>query len=312
MLLAVNMSAWLSSALALADYHASTTAPQQADAPVAPPSAVNPRQPAAPAPAQPALLAVTAAPQVVPATSQSAAPAPHPAAASATAPAPTTAARASDKSAQRKAPPWIRTSNDDGILTFKRDVPGSSIIALRGEGIVNAPIARVASVILDYHRAPEWVDSLEEAHIVRMLSANEFVEYDHINTPPIIMADRDFLCRGKVEVDVPQQTFIMNIWPTTEPSVPEGKYVRGKLSGYWKLQAIDKGTKTYVTTEMHGDPKGGIPKWLVNFFQKGWPHNTLESLREQVAKPDIRIMPEVKAVFDGKPVELLMRHASTK
>jgi hypothetical protein len=202
-------------------------------------------------------------------------------------------------------PPWIQTSSEDRITTFKRDVHNSSIIALRGVGVVDAPIVRVASVLLDYRRATEWIDSLEDTRVVRMLSATEFIEYDHVGTPPLIMKDRDFVCRGRIEVDLPDQTLTMNLWPTTDPSVPPGKYVRGTLRGYWKLRAIEQGKKTEVTTEMHGDPKGGVAKWLVNFFQKGWPRNTLESLRAQVAKRDIHIVPQIAAVFEGKPLDLV-------
>ena len=28
---------------------------------------------------------------------------------------------------------------------------------------------------------------------------------------------------------------------------------------------------------MHGDPKGGVPKWLVNMFQTEWARDTLEA-----------------------------------
>jgi hypothetical protein len=212
----------------------------------------------------------------------------------------------------KPASPWIQTSEGDRIRTFKRDIPGSAIIALRGEGVVDAPIIRVVSVILDYRRATEWVDSLEEARVVRMLSANEFVEYDHVGTPPIIMADRDFVCRGRIQVDLIHQTFTLQLWPTTDPAVPVGSYVRGTLRALWKLRAIDDGKSTQVDAELEGDPKGGVAKWLVNFFQKGWPRNTLESLREQVAKPDIKISPQVKAVFEGKPLNLMTQAAPRK
>jgi hypothetical protein len=202
---------------------------------------------------------------------------------------------------------WIKTSNEDGIMTFKRELRASPIIALRGEGIVNAPIVRVASVLLDYDRATEWVDSLEEVRVVRMLSANEFIEYDHLGTPPIIMKDRDFVCRGRVDVDVPHKTLTMKLWPATDPAVPEGDYIRGTLRGFWRLTSIDGGRKTHVITEMLGDPKGSVATWLVNFFQKGWPRNTIESLREQVAKRNIAIIPQVKAVFEGKPLEFAIK-----
>src|SRR5690349_10221803 len=86
---------------------------------------------------------------------------------------------------------WVKTGDDDGIVSYKRDVRGTDIIALRGEGPVDAPLMRVVSVLLDYARAPEWVDSLAEVRVVRMIGPLEFIEYDHVATPPILK-DRDF------------------------------------------------------------------------------------------------------------------------
>ena len=209
------------------------------------------------------------------------------------------------------AKPWKKISDEDGIACFKREVPGSPIIALRGEGLVNAPITRVASVVLDYRRATEWVDSLEETRVVRMLGPQEFIEYDHVNTPPIIMADRDFVVRGKVEVNAQAQTLSLRMWPAKDPLVPEqSSYVRGELSGYWELRSVANGKKTFVVAEMHGDPKGGVAKWLVNWFQENWPRNTLESLREQVAKRDIRIIPQVQDAFAGRPIRFTFRQST--
>lgn len=200
--------------------------------------------------------------------------------------------------------PWVKTSDEDGIRGFKREVPGSSIIALRGEGLVHAPITRVATVVLDNKRAPEWVDSLEETRIVRMLGPQEFIGYTHVNTPPIVMADRDFVVRGKVEVDLKERSLTMRMWPVRDPAVPEkSSYVRGDLSAYWKLKSVDNGRKTFVIAEIHADPRGGVAKWLVNWVQENWPRNTFESLREQVAKRDIRVMPQVAAAFAGKPID---------
>ena len=71
----------------------------------------------------------------------------------------------------------------DGITVYRRDVSGSPIVALRGEGIVNASILRVASVIVDNQRAPEWVDSVAEVHTLRTTGEAESVEWDHVKTP---------------------------------------------------------------------------------------------------------------------------------
>ena len=81
----------------------------------------------------------------------------------------------------------------------------------------------------------------------------------------------------------------LNIHSVTDPLAPETDYVRGELMhSSFTLTALDHGQKTHIVAEMHADPKGSVAKWIVNMFQKGWPHNTITSLREQVKKPDIR------------------------
>lgn len=97
----------------------------------------------------------------------------------------------------------------------------------------------------------------------------------------------------------------MLIEPTTDPAVPvNDDYVRGELRGFLRMQAIEGDKKTFVMTEMLGDPKGAVPKWLVNLFQQSWVQSTLQSRRAQVAKKDIRIIPQVQAAFEGKPINL--------
>jgi hypothetical protein len=45
------------------------------------------------------------------------------------------------------------------------------------------------------------------------------------------------------------------------------------------------------------DPKGFIPSWIVNFFQKSWPLHTFEAIRIQAAKPDISMPDEFRDVL---------------
>jgi len=82
-----------------------------------------------------------------------------------------------------------------------------------------------------------------------------------------------------------------------DASVPEGKQVRGDLKGHWNLKSVAEGKKTYVITEMQADPKGALPKWIVNLFQNSWAQDTLDSLRKQVSKKDLKVIPQVEEVF---------------
>jgi hypothetical protein len=192
-------------------------------------------------------------------------------------------------------PAWEKLGDSDGIIAYRREVPGSPLIAVKGEGIVNASIIRVASVLVDTTRATEWIDRLVESRVVREVSETETVHYDHIGTP-LVMKDRDFVTRAKLEFDNVGKKVTVNMRSTTDPLAPPTDFVRGEImQSYFVLTSIEHGTKTHVSVEVHADPKGSIAKWIVNMFQKSWPHNTISRLRAQVAKADIKEHPRLKA-----------------
>ena len=71
--------------------------------------------------------------------------------------------------------------------------------------------------------------------------------------------------------------------PADDPS-----HVRGSLTSTFVLTATADGKATRVNGEVHCDPRGSLPNFVVNLVQKDWPRNTLGALRAQVAKPDIK------------------------
>jgi hypothetical protein len=192
---------------------------------------------------------------------------------------------------------WQESGESNGIKSYKREVANNPLIALRGEGVIDAPIAKVAQVIFDNSRATEWMDSLAETRIVKKVSEYAQVEYDHISTPPIIMKDREFVTLASVHYDPKVKTIYITLEPADDSLVPTTGYVRGTLRGGFLLRPLENGQKTYLVTEMHGDPKGDVAKWIVNLFQAGWARNTIERIREQVKKPSIIEHPKVVEVM---------------
>jgi START domain len=191
-------------------------------------------------------------------------------------------------------PEWESLGSDGGIAVFRREVPGSPVIAFKGDGVVDASIATVASVLIDTSRATEWIDSLVDARPVRKISETEYVEYDHVGTP-FVMKDRDFVIDTKLELDPASKKVILKMHSVTDAAAPKSDYVRGELiHSSFVLVALDHGKRTRVIAEIHCDPKGSVAKWIVNWFQKSWPKNTLEALRAQAKKPDIKENPELR------------------
>jgi hypothetical protein len=183
---------------------------------------------------------------------------------------------------------WEQISDKDGVRVFRRSVPGSPLKSMRGMGIVDVPPATVALVLLDDDRAPEWVDSLAESKVVRVSSPYDYIEYNHIAMPALIR-DREFVTHVTMSVRRDQQTAYIRSEPAADDNVsPRPKIIRGRLSGYYELKAIEGGKRTLLTIEMHSDPKGLIPAWVVNLFQKDWARETIAGIRKQVQKRDLK------------------------
>jgi hypothetical protein len=200
-------------------------------------------------------------------------------------------------------PDWQKISEEDGITVYRREMAGSAIVSFRGKADINATLPKVVGILLDTTRATEWTDDLVESRVLRWIHwPTEYVEYNHVGTP-IPMKDRDFVSlvrvsahpeKGELEVsyaDVP---------PLTPPlQAPKTDHIRGELSGSgFILRSIAEGRKTTLDGWIQCDPKGSIPKWIVNYFQKGWPRNTLEAIRAQALKPDVKEHPYFKSLFE--------------
>lgn len=183
------------------------------------------------------------------------------------------------------APPWEKIRDEDGIVVHKKEVPGSPLVAFRGTGVVDAPLSKVVFVLIDLARTKEWVERVVEGRIVRQISETEYVTYTHLGAP-LIVSDREFVSRAKISMEPGKLVrFTMNA--TEDPDAPRGKYVRGELIGSsWEVRPVDA-THTLVTAEIHADPKGSLPKAIVNFLQTSWAYKTITALRKQASKGDI-------------------------
>jgi len=199
---------------------------------------------------------------------------------------------------------WVKVKEAKEVQVFEQKSDSSHLMVFRGEGLVRAPIARVASVIFDSERAKEWVDDLAETRIVKWYNETDYLEYDHM-LAPIFVSDRDFLTRVNMQFDAEKSQLVFQMSNPEPADIPEelrkSKWVRGDLNGTkYTLTSVDDGKATFVVGEVHGDPKGALPIWLVNMFQRNWPIETLVHLRRQVAKNDVKDSPKMTELLRTK------------
>jgi hypothetical protein len=173
---------------------------------------------------------------------------------------------------------------NDGIQVFRKEAEGSGLVAFRGIGIVDAPLPSVATVIFDTDRRRKWVAGLVDSKIIRWDEKDKFIEYDHIGMP-FFIKDRDFVSTSTMSFDLSRKEMVFHYQPSDDPSAPRTNYIRGELiDTTFILRSIDNDKKTRVDAKFLCDPKGWLPKWLVNFYLKAWPKTTFRNLRKEVQK----------------------------
>jgi len=192
---------------------------------------------------------------------------------------------------------WEKVSDRDGIVVSRWERPGADLFAFKAEAVVDSPIAKVANVILDTDRQKEWVPNLGEARRVREISPTSRVQYLHIETP-FVVKDRDFVVKGQAEYKPEEPSLFLHFASTEDEAAPPTNKVRGEIhASSYRLEPIEGGAKTRVTLLVNVDPKGTVPRWIVNLFQKSFPRQTLKALRKQASRDDVGEHPAVKAAF---------------
>ena len=181
---------------------------------------------------------------------------------------------------------WEEIRNDDGIKVLKQEVPDSNLIAVRGEALVDATPAEIVWVLMDHKFKSDWVDKLYVSKELKSESELVTIQYAAFKMPAIV-SNRDFVYRYEIGFGKKNNAVVLDITSTVADNAPETVGVRGHLHKS-RYSLVPNGKQTHVTVEVHVDPKGWLPSWLVNLLQKKWPYKTLMGLRTQVKKDFVK------------------------
>jgi len=178
---------------------------------------------------------------------------------------------------------WEKIDDEHGIEVFKKDLPDTALTAFRGRGIIQAPIGKLMWVMSDNVHRTEWVDRLVKSVILQQEDGYSSIVYQEFSTPALV-AKRDFVYRARAR-SLPDGSAKLEIASVHHPHAPPTVGVRGELRDTSYLFVPKGPGATFVDVSVVTDPKGSLPKWVVNMIQKSWPMNTLMALREHVKKP---------------------------
>jgi len=192
---------------------------------------------------------------------------------------------------------WNQLYADQGITVYAQRTRKSKILAFRAEGILKAPIDQIMEVLRRVEIANEWMPDAEGKYVVKEVSDTEAITYS-VNRVPFPFADRELVLLNKLRLDRDRRFLVLDIYSVDYPSQPVKKgTVRAQMyCGEMRLRPAGEG-QTQVVLQLYVDPRGAVPGWIVNLFQKRLPYNFLRALEKKAGTTDFELRPVYREIL---------------
>lgn len=166
-------------------------------------------------------------------------------------------------------------SLDTGKIQVKiTPVKGSSAPRVQVTAVVDAPPAKVWSIVSDCTKYPTRFDRIKRARLVRKEGPDVFVCEVELVLP--------FPYDNLVGVTRSRHTYVDGVY-TRAWTLVGGDYHRNE--GSWVVKPWgDKGTRSLVIYTVHAEPSNSVPDWIRNKAQKSALPDMIDRLRSEARK----------------------------
>lgn len=177
---------------------------------------------------------------------------------------------------------WLPVYDKHGITAYKKKNSQGGFLSSRGEAVIDAPLNIVALFGRDEKKALRILPRTTEKRVLEKLSPTERIDYDHIELVwPL--SDRYLIYRVK-EAFTSDKEILFTINSVKDfPFKDENKVLGAIKNGKIRMTSLEKEpSKTYVSVEIHLDPGGWVPGFLVERYIPDWSKDFLKSLKKNV------------------------------
>lgn len=193
---------------------------------------------------------------------------------------------------------WKKILTEHGLNVFTREMPDSKILGFKLEGVISAPIEQIMENMRDVETSYEWTPDLAEKTTLEEISDAEAITYSR-NDLSWPISDRDFVTHNKLFIHKQRKLlYVMTKSIIDKRSPPRKGIVRAWLSySNIGLRPVSA-NRTYVEWTIFADPKGSIPTWLVNFYQKGFPVKFFQAVEKRAQSTKMKLRPGLQKMLD--------------
>lgn len=176
--------------------------------------------------------------------------------------------------------PWALEVHDEDkdIKVFTRTVGDSPLKEFKGVTNIKADVNAFVALLKDNTVATQWMHNVIEFTVVDTPSDVESLVYT-VNHAPWPVTNRDAYIRSIMSADENSVVTSTIIGEATYAE-PNDDYIRmPELLGAWTFTPKEDGM-VEVVYQVHANPGGSLPDWLVNSIVVETPMETLENLQE--------------------------------
>lgn len=182
--------------------------------------------------------------------------------------------------------PWERAAQQAGVTVYKRVDPASGLTELKAIGTFDVPPRAVWSVILDYVNYPRTMPYIEASQVLRTEEGGRVLfVYNRVAAP--VIDKRDYVLRVSDESD--GSGVLLLKWTAANDGGPPpapGVVRVTRNDGYWRLEPVDGGRRTFATYYVFTDPGGSVPRFIVNTANSSAIPDIYKAVRKH-ARPDV-------------------------
>lgn len=179
---------------------------------------------------------------------------------------------------------WELAKDDEGVKVYTREIRGSAFKEYRAVMKIRASLSSLVALVDDIAQCHTWIETCTEGKLLKRI--NPKVSYTYtINRAPWPVSNRDAVVRNTISQDPQSRVVTISIRGVPD-YVPEkvGLVRVKKIKGYWRFAPLKNGV-VEVLYQVHSEPGGNIPSWLVNSIVISQPFNTLRNMRKVVRQP---------------------------
>jgi hypothetical protein len=167
------------------------------------------------------------------------------------------------------------------IQVFTREIPGSELKEFRGVTHIKAPVSAFVALLKDPEQATSWMHNVKKFDVMETRSDLENIVYT-VNDTPWPVTNRDVYIRSVFSQDPSTFAVTVTLTGLADYKPKNDNFIRmPALTGAWTFTPQQNGI-VEVSYQVHANPGGSLPNWLVNAIVVDTPYNTLNNLQKKV------------------------------